>query len=68
MFHIMSSLLSLGPKFIELFKDAMSDFWPIWPKNFDLKFNRYFDRGRESYKLSFEPLLEKVRQLLVAVK
>ena len=24
--------------------------------------------GRESYKLSFEPLLEKVRQLLVAVK
>ena len=40
-------------------KDAMSDFWPIWPKNFDLKFNRYFDGGRESYKLSFEPLLEK---------
>ena len=50
------------------FKDAMSDFWQIWPKNFDLKFNRYFDWGRESYKLSFESLLEKVRQLIVAVK
>ena len=46
----------------------MSDFWPIWPQNFDLKFNRYFDGGRESYKLLFEPLLEKVHQLLVAVK
>ena len=38
----------------------MSDFLPIWPKNFGLKFNRYFDGGRESIKLSFEPLLEKV--------
>ena len=46
----------------------MSDFWLIWPQKFNLKFNRYFDGGRESYKLSFEPLLEKVRQLLVAVK
>ena len=26
-------------------KDAMSDFWPIWPQNLDLKFNRYFDGG-----------------------
>ena len=41
-----------------------ADFTP----NFDLKFNSYFDGGRESYKLSFKPLLEKVRQLLVAVK
>ena len=36
--------------------------------NFDLTFNRYFDGGREGYKLSFKPLLEKFRQLLVAVK
>ena len=28
----------------------------------------HFDGGREGYKLSFEPLFEKVRQLLVAVK
>ena len=46
----------------------MSDFWPIWPRKFDLKLNRYFDGSRESYKLSIEPLLENVRQLLVAVK
>ena len=40
-------------------KDTMSDFWPIWLQNFDLKFTRYFG-GQESYKLSFEPLLEKL--------
>ena len=40
------------------FKDAMSDFWLIRPKKFDLKFNRYFDGGRENYKLPFEPLLK----------
>ena len=53
---------------LHFFKDAMSDFWPILPQNFYLKFDRYFDGGREIYKLSFEPLLEKVGQLLVAVK
>ena len=43
--------------FHEAFKDAISDFWPSWPQNFDLPFsNRYFDGGRESYKLLFEPL------------
>ena len=49
-------------------KDALSDFWPIWPQNFDLKFNRYFDGGRESYKVSFEPLREKVRQFSSEIK
>ena len=49
-------------------KDAISDFGPIGLQHFDLKFHRYFDGGRESYKRSFEPLLENVRQLLVAVK
>ena len=52
---------------VAFIEDAMSDFWPIWPKNFDLKFNRYFEGGPESYKLSFEPLLKKFRQL-IAVK
>ena len=44
----------------------MADFLPIGPQNFGLKFNRYVDGGRKSYKRSFKPLLEKVRQLLVA--
>ena len=59
-------MLSLPETLNAIIKDAMSDFWPIWPQNFDLKFNRYFDRGRESYKLSFEPLFEKVRQLFIS--
>ena len=51
--------LLFGASYDCIFKDAMSDFRPIWPQNLDLKLNRYFDGGRESYKLLFVPLLEK---------